>query len=124
MTGYAHINIPNEDLHEIKEKLKKERRYLIRTMDRYSPSSDSDSPTKYDNTSLSQDYSRLQKNSILVNKERKRLKRIEKALQRMEEDEFGICLICEERINVNRLRTIPYAEMCFDCRCKKDVGKI
>ena len=43
------------------------------------------------------------------------LRRIESALQRLDDDEFGYCLECGESINAKRLAFDPAAELCIDC---------
>lgn len=42
-------------------------------------------------------------------------KRIESALQRIDNDEFGYCLSCEEDIDPKRLEFDPSALLCIDC---------
>jgi len=46
------------------------------------------------------------------------LKKIEKALKKIEDGEFGICIECEEPISTKRLEARPEAELCI--RCKED----
>ncbi len=43
------------------------------------------------------------------------LKRVETALARIEEGEFGHCLECGEEIAVRRLELDPAAPLCIDC---------
>ena len=43
------------------------------------------------------------------------LRRIEAALQRLDNDEFGYCLECGESINIKRLEFDPTVELCIDC---------
>ncbi|MFO8025986.1 TraR/DksA family transcriptional regulator [Thiohalophilus sp.] len=40
---------------------------------------------------------------------------IDQALQRLEHDEYGLCLACGKPIAVARLEVLPYAELCIDC---------
>lgn len=51
-----------------------------------------------------------------------RLERIELALQRIEDREFGICLECETSIPKTRLNAIPYTEHCVKCAEKMQLG--
>ena len=44
-----------------------------------------------------------------------KMKRIESALQRIENDEFGYCLSCEEEIAPKRLEFDPSALLCIEC---------
>ena len=43
------------------------------------------------------------------------LLKIEAALSRMDNDEYGLCKICEEAINPKRLEFDPTAVMCVSC---------
>ncbi len=42
------------------------------------------------------------------------------ALQRIERDEYGVCLDCGEEINGNRLLANPIAKRCLDCQTKHE----
>ena len=38
------------------------------------------------------------------------------ALRRLDEDEFGYCLACGERISLQRLEIDPAVTLCVDCQ--------
>ena len=60
----------------------------------------------------------LQAQAMSIESNRRRdikLKRIGAALRRIEKDEFGLCLRCEEEINPKRLEFDPSAPLCIDC---------
>ena len=44
------------------------------------------------------------------------LKRIELALQRVDNDEYGLCFQCEEPIAFARLQAQPFASLCIECQ--------
>lgn len=44
------------------------------------------------------------------------LQRIEQAMQRLEEGEYGYCLQCGEEIATARLAIDPMAELCINCK--------
>lgn len=46
----------------------------------------------------------------------RRLKAIEDALKRINREEYGVCLGCEEDINEKRLVAVPWAKMCIQCQ--------
>ncbi len=48
-------------------------------------------------------------------REQAELKRIEKALERLEADEFGECVSCGEEITPGRLEVDPAVSTCIDC---------
>lgn len=49
-----------------------------------------------------------------------RLSRIETALRRYQEDEYGLCAECEEEIGYARLKAQPEAPFCIDCQGSKE----
>ncbi len=55
-------------------------------------------------------------NSQLVEVESRELGAIDDAITRMEQGEFGDCEMCGKPIPLTRLRVIPYATDCIDCR--------
>lgn len=42
------------------------------------------------------------------------------ALRRVDEDIFGICVDCEEEINLRRLAAVPWAARCIACQERAD----
>ena len=40
---------------------------------------------------------------------------IDKALQRIEQGRYGLCIECGEQISVERLAALPAVELCIDC---------
>src|SRR6266513_851326 len=57
----------------------------------------------------------------LRDREKFLLKKIDKALARIENGSFGVCEICEEEISVKRLEARPVTTMCI--RCKEEQEK-
>lgn len=49
-------------------------------------------------------------------RERKLLSKIEEALVRIEEGEFGVCEGCGEEIGLKRLEARPVTTLCIDCK--------
>ena len=49
-------------------------------------------------------------------RERKLLRKIEKALKRLSSGEYGYCESCGEEISIRRLEARPTAELCIDCK--------
>ena len=52
----------------------------------------------------------------ILDRDRKLLKKIEVALKKFDNDEFGICERCEEEIDVKRLKARPVTTLCIDCK--------
>ena len=51
-----------------------------------------------------------------LDRESKLLKEVQAALNRIEEDTFGICLRCDEQIPEKRLKALPWAAYCVACQ--------
>ncbi len=47
---------------------------------------------------------------------RKLMKKINKTLKRLEEDDYGFCDDCGDEIGLKRLEARPTADMCVDCK--------
>lgn len=59
-------------------------------------------------------------NSQLVEVESRELNAIEEALMRIDDGRYGKCEVCTKSIPMSRLRAIPYATDCIDCRRKQE----
>jgi len=55
-------------------------------------------------------------NSQLAEVESRELARIENAIRRMEEGNYGQCEGCGSKIPLARLRALPYATLCISCQ--------
>lgn len=54
-------------------------------------------------------------------RERKLIKKIEKTLQKIDEDEFGFCDSCGVEIGIRRLEARPTADLCIDCKTLAEI---
>ncbi|QSX29354.1 MULTISPECIES: RNA polymerase-binding protein DksA [Shewanella] len=54
-------------------------------------------------------------------RERKLIKKIEKTLQKIEEDDFGFCDSCGVEIGIRRLEARPTADLCIDCKTLAEI---
>ena len=54
-------------------------------------------------------------------RERKLIKKIEKTLQLIEEDEFGFCKSCDIEIGIRRLEARPTADLCIECKTLQEI---
>jgi DnaK suppressor protein len=59
----------------------------------------------------------------MLDSEGKKLKLINDALKRVYEKSYGICEICGEYIQEARLKIIPYARFCVECKAKEEKKK-
>lgn len=54
-------------------------------------------------------------------RERKLIKKIERTLQKIEDDDFGYCDSCGVEIGIRRLEARPTAELCIDCKTLAEI---
>lgn len=55
-------------------------------------------------------------NLKLRDRERTLLRKIDKALKKIEEGVYGVCESCEEEIGVKRLEARPVTDLCIRCK--------
>jgi|JTFN01.1.fsa_nt_gb DnaK suppressor protein len=56
----------------------------------------------------------------LRDRDRKLIKKIEEALERIENGTFGICEACGEEIGIARLKARPVTTLCIECKSKQE----
>lgn len=58
----------------------------------------------------------------LIENEADELREITEALDRIDEGHFGVCDECNKAIPKDRVRAIPYARLCVECKRKEEEG--
>lgn len=53
---------------------------------------------------------------ILTDREKQKLKQIDDALDRIEEETYGLCEECGIKIPRARLKVVPFAKYCVECK--------
>ena len=63
------------------------------------------------------------RNSVLRirDRERKLIFKIQEALQRLENGEYGICEQCGEEIGIERLKARPVTTLCIACKSDQEI---
>ncbi len=56
----------------------------------------------------------------LRDRERKLIKKITQAIQRIEDGEFGLCVECGDEIGIARLKARPMTTLCINCKSKQE----
>lgn len=54
-------------------------------------------------------------------RERKLIKKIEKTIELLEQDDYGYCEACGVEIGIQRLEARPTAELCIDCKTLDEI---
>lgn len=107
-------------LKETKEKLLAERELLILKLKGSDLSvDDSETPDPVD--LAVRNYSKNVQLAVSENESRQ-LTLIDEALFRIDDEEYGTCLNCEDEINPKRLAAIPWARYCLNCQALLEQG--
>ncbi len=53
---------------------------------------------------------------ILTDREKQKLKQIDDAIDRIEENTYGLCEECGAKIPKQRLKVVPFAKYCVECK--------
>jgi len=69
---------------------------------------------------ITTDYMEKEKNYYYADQEGQYLKAIEAALERINRGEYGQCIECSDLISEKRLEAVPAAELCINCKDKKE----
>ncbi len=56
----------------------------------------------------------------LRDRERRLIKKIQAAIQRIEDGSFGVCEDCGEDISIPRLKARPVTKLCIQCKSKQE----
>ena len=56
----------------------------------------------------------------LMEMESETLRKIDEAIQRLEEGTYGVCGDCDESISEARLKALPFATVCRDCQAQRE----
>jgi DnaK suppressor protein len=111
-----------KDLKRFKKMLEDSKKQLLetarKTMEEESNFDTDDLPDEIDQAST--EYAQSM-SFRLRDREKFLLKKIEKALARIDDGSFGVCERCEEPINLKRLEARPVTTLCI--RCKEEQEK-
>lgn len=56
-------------------------------------------------------------------RERKLIAKIEEALRRLEEGNYGVCEECGDTIGTERLKARPVTTLCIECKSAQEIGE-
>ena len=113
---------PDIDVEALKARLIEERESLLDVAD---TAREAAQPVELDQTRVGR-VSRMdamQAQALAKEADRRRLialQRIDGALQRIDDGEYGYCAACDEPISANRLEVDPGALLCIDCASKAE----
>lgn len=56
----------------------------------------------------------------MMTEDGKKMQLIQEAIERLQSGTYGVCVDCSGHIAEGRLRAIPYAKLCVDCKAKRE----
>jgi RNA polymerase-binding protein DksA len=108
--------IPELNLQQIRQALERDRQQLFHSLiDQDSLRIALENPDENDLADL---YESLELRSSLDELSLRKLDRIVRALERINNGTYGVCLACKTGIPVERLMALPYAELCIACQAR------
>jgi len=69
----------------------------------------------YDDVDIEKDR---QMYHMLGEREREKIKAIDEALEKIDDNTYGRCEECDEKINKERLKILPFAKYCVTCQAE------
>ena len=61
--------------------------------------------------------------SLIRDRERRLIRKIQAAIQRLDEGTYGICEDCGEDISIPRLKARPVTKLCINCKARQEEGE-
>ncbi len=108
------------DLHEIRQKLKKQRTVLLARLKNQEMTDQVVEIANPDRTDLASRYRRQNRDKLLLTHAEQQLREIDSALERLESGSYGKCNQCGEPIHPERLLVMPAAALCIDCQTQEE----
>lgn len=105
---------------EIRKELEKERQMILDSLDHDSDNGSGSQPSNPDHGDLARIYDNRQRTLYLQSIAEEKLAHIEEALQRLDAGTYGLCVRCGEQIHPERLKALPYADLCVSCQSKAE----
>lgn len=105
------------DIKKLRKELEEEKEEILEAVKRLKEKEEA-----YLNDDVGDDLDRAAENSqrellfYISDHDHQRLDAIEDALQKIDEDRFGVCEGCGKKIKNDRLKAIPYARLCMKCK--------
>jgi len=127
MTKAKSNKYSTEELSHFEQIIQKEKTRLMEKLDRLSSAA---LDTSNKETGAESGYSlhmadqgtdaqEREKSYLFASRERKYLDKLNEALERIKEGNYGICRQCNSKIAKERLEAVPVTRLCYDCKSKQ-----
>ena len=111
--------LTQEELNFFKDELEKQRDKIQINLDKKLKELNNHAEAKDEADHASIAIENLTNNTILK-EQQKTLNQIKRSLNKIALGTYGICTICEEKINIERLKIQMFSEHCISCRNELD----
>ncbi len=109
-------------LNQLKSRLKTRRDHLLREFEhRLREFKDSGGHRLTDTADIASNIIEEQVVMSLAQVEAKEIEQIDNALKRLKSGKYGICERCGKKINKQRLRAIPFVDLCIKCKEAEEI---
>lgn len=106
----------SRDLQFFKDQLLVQRAEILNKTDHFKAGPIAESTGQGDEGDMAVSELSLSMTLRLQERQGQLLQKIDHALAKLETGSFGLCEICEEPLNINRLRARPVATLCLACK--------
>lgn len=98
--------------------MKKEKEDVLREYEEELNESNNSENSSYPfhSADLGSDAAMLESLSRNMNDTLNELRMIDEALAKISDNSYGICEMCEKKIPKKRLKAVPYAKLCIECK--------
>lgn len=118
------------DLQSLEKKLLAERDELARELTEFERQARRSADSAQKETALDEDYADLgtstferERDLSLQQNLQDLVDQVERALERIQEGTYGTCESCGKGIEVARLRALPYASLCIECKRREEASR-
>lgn len=118
----ANVSMDKYVVLQFKSSLREQRRELMETIDRVENDIRDAAGSGADNLDITS-YNAIRESMAARNTQNyRRLKVIERALERIQNGSFGVCVTCSGVIGLKRLQAVPFANRCLECQDSLERG--
>jgi DnaK suppressor protein len=126
--GTKYRPLTKRELEEFRRQLESERDRLtaeLEAMEEHLPeveqiSLDASGGYDEDLADVASDTFEREKGMAIENSVQDLLQQVEEALGRIDEGTYGVCEVCGSPIHPDRLRALPYARLCINCKAREE----
>ena len=109
-------NFMQEEYRTIRSNLEKRRQILLAKSSESPAMPSSDDAAHGDSLDIAGSSRDRELTFMLKSRELNELRAIEDAIRRIDSDDYGVCAVCEDPIEIKRLEAIPWARYCLSCQ--------